>query len=277
MEDIEVLRFDASCRVNHQDANIAILDAANRAHHTVELQVFAHLVFAANARSINEIEVETELVVAGVDTVASGACNVRHNVPFLADESVNETRLACIGPTHNGKTWNIFIGQSIAFLGELADDEVEQVACAATRCCGDALWLAKTESIELGSQVSLVIVHLVADEQDGLLRAAKYASHSLIKVCDAILNIDQEKNHIGLISCEGDLFADFFLEDVVAANNPATRIDDGELTVAPFALAVLTVASSAGFFADNGMTRLCQAVEKGAFAHIWTPHYSYNV
>ena len=53
-------------------------------------------------------------------------------------------------------------------------------ACIRTapRCCGDTLRLTQSQSIELGSQISLVVVHLVADEQDGLLRATKNAGHN---------------------------------------------------------------------------------------------------
>lgn len=63
LEDVHILRLDAACCVEHEDADVGVLDSADGAHHRVELQVFRHLVLAADAGCVYEVEVEAELVV----------------------------------------------------------------------------------------------------------------------------------------------------------------------------------------------------------------------
>ena len=105
--------------------------------------------------------------------------------------------------------------------------------------------------------------------------AAQNAGHLLVEVGDAVFDVDQEENEVGLFGGKRHLFAYFAFEDVVGVNHPAAGVDDGELLLAPFALAVLTVARGAGLVADDGLAGARQTVEKGRFADVGPAYYRY--
>ena len=89
--------------------------------------------------------------------------------------------------------------------------------------------------------------------------------------------VHQEQDDVGFVGCEGHLLANLLLKDIVTAHDPSAGVDNGELALSPLAFAVLTVASSAGLLAHDGVSGLSQAVEKGALAYIRATHYGYNV
>ena len=65
--DVQILRLEALLSVEHQDADVGILDGADRAHHRVELQILHLLALLAHTGRIDQVEVHTVLVVAGVN------------------------------------------------------------------------------------------------------------------------------------------------------------------------------------------------------------------
>ena len=65
--DIQILRFYASRRVNHEDTHVAVLDRADRTNDRVILLVFGYFRFLANTGGVHEVEVLAELVVPRVD------------------------------------------------------------------------------------------------------------------------------------------------------------------------------------------------------------------
>ena len=40
LENVHILRLDASCGINHEDAHITVLNAADAAHHRIKLKIF---------------------------------------------------------------------------------------------------------------------------------------------------------------------------------------------------------------------------------------------
>ena len=82
--DVEVLRFEPLLRVEHQDADVRVLDGADGAHDRVEFEVFHRLAFLAHAGRVDQVEVHPEFVVARVDRVARGARYRGHDVAFFA-------------------------------------------------------------------------------------------------------------------------------------------------------------------------------------------------
>ena len=273
-EYVEVLPLDAAGGIEHEDADVGILDGADGAHDGVELKVFADLVLLADAGGIDKVEVEAELVVAGVDAVAGGAGDVGDDVALLADEGVDDGALADVGTAYDGKAGDVGVDVVLGLLGELADDDVEQVAGTVAVGGGDAEGVAQAEGVELGCAILLLgAVGLVGGKDDGGLRAAQDVGHLLVEVGDAVLDIDHEEHHVGFLDGDEHLLADLLLEDVVGVDHPAAGIDDGELASAPFALAVLAVAGGARFLGHNGMTCFRQPVKQGRFAHIGPPNY----
>ena len=99
LEDVHVLRLDTARGIDHEDANVAVLYGADGAHDAVELQIFRNFVLAADACSVNKIEVETEFGIAGINGVAGSAGNLSDNVAVLTDKSIDNATLTSIRTT----------------------------------------------------------------------------------------------------------------------------------------------------------------------------------
>lgn len=131
-EDIDVLRFDATGGVDHEDADVGGFDGSDGTYYGVVFDVLVDFVLFAYAGCVDEIEVEAELVVARVDAVASGSGNVGDDVALLADEGVDDRGFAGVGTAHDGKLG--YVLEVLRFVlverRELADYVVEEVAGA---------------------------------------------------------------------------------------------------------------------------------------------------
>ena len=91
LEDIHILSLNTASGIEHKDADIAILDRADRTHYRIELKVLGNLILTTDTCRVDKIEVETELIVSCVDTIAGGTCDISYDITLLADEGVDET------------------------------------------------------------------------------------------------------------------------------------------------------------------------------------------
>lgn len=107
--DVQVLGFEALLRIEHQNTDVGLLDGADRAHHGVEFEVFGHLAFFAHAGRIDQVEIESVLVVARVNGVARGAGDRRDDVAFFAQQGVGERRLAHVRTAYDGDAGQLFL------------------------------------------------------------------------------------------------------------------------------------------------------------------------
>ena len=269
LEDIHILSLDASCGVNHQDADIRVLDGTDRAHHTVELEVFRHLVLTTDAGSIDEIEVEAELVVFGVDAVSGSAGNIGYDVAVFADEGIDDARLTGIGATHDGEARGVVVDVRNIGNRQLLQDVVQQVAGATACSSADTEGIAESQLIELILSVEVfAVVGLVGYEHHGQLGSAQYLCHVLVEIGEAVLNVHQKQHKVGFLSGHDDLLANLLFEDVVAIDDPSASINYRELPAVPFTLAILAVTGSASLVAHNGATAVRQSVKQGGLADI---------
>ena len=275
--DVEVLRLDASSSVEHEDADIRVLDSADAAHDTVKLKVLADLRLAADTRGVDEQEVEAELLVVRIDAVARSAGDIGDDVALLADEGVGEAALAYVGASHDSDARQVELVLNLVGLRQFLQHEVEKVARAAARSGADAERVTEAEAVEVGCEPLLVaVVSLISNKDDGFRRTAKDAGYGLVEVGDSRIDVHEEEDDVGLLSGEGHLLADFLLEDVVAIHDPSTGVDDGELTTHPLALAVLAVARGTCLLGDDGVTGFGQAVEESGLAYIGASYDGYE-
>ncbi len=227
LEDVHVLSLNAARGVEHEDANVGVLNGADGTHHGVELKVFRHLVLAADAGSVDEVEVETELVEARVDGIACRAGNLRHDVAVLADEGVDDRTFACVWTPNDSETRNAVLHLFLRVGLQLGEHEVEKVARATACCGGDTLRLTQSERIELGSIIYLVVVvGFVGNKHHGEFRATENLRNVLVPIGESGLHVDEEEHKVGLLCGYDHLLADGILEDVVAVDNPSTGVND---------------------------------------------------
>ena len=276
LENVHVLAFDTTGGIEEQNADIGVFDGTNGAHHAVKLQIFGHFVLLADTGCVDEVEVETELVVFRENRVAGGAGDICDNVAVFADEGIDERAFAGIGAANDRKAGNIGIAFVNAVGGHLFENEIEQVAGTAARGGGDAIGFAQAEGVEFCRTVAVfVLVGLVGAQNDRRFGTAQDVGHLRVEVGDAVLHIDDEKNKVCFFGGEGYLFADLFFEDVIGVYDPAAGIYKRKLTRPPFALAVLAVARCACLVADNGLAGSGESIEECGLPDIGASHYGY--
>ena len=129
--DVEVLRFEPLLRIEHQDADVRLLDGADRAHHGIEFEVLHRLAFLAHAGRVDQIEVHAEFVVARVDRVAGGAGDRGYDVALLAQQGIGERRFAHVGAADDGDVRQIVLQLALRIGGQCREDGVHQIARAA--------------------------------------------------------------------------------------------------------------------------------------------------
>ena len=143
LEDVHVLRLNTARGINHQDANVAVLDGTDGAHDTVKLQIFRDFVFAADSCRVDQIEIKPELVVTSVNGVARRAGNLGHDIPVFSDKSIDDARFSHIWATYHGKAGDAVFEQFALVLTEFGENNIQQVARPAARGRADAVRLAQ--------------------------------------------------------------------------------------------------------------------------------------
>ena len=275
--DVQVLRFEALLRVDHQDAHVRIFNGADRTHHRVEFEVLHRLAFLAHACRVHEVKIHPELVVARVDRVTGSPGDRSHDVALLAQQGVRERRFADVRAAYDGDVGQVFVLFGDGFHGKRGQDGVHQVARAAARHRRDAVGVAQSQCVELVRRVYLVVVvDFVADEDHFFRRAAQDVGHQHVEVGDAGPYLHEEEDHVRLVDGQQHLTADFVLENILRIDGVSTRIDDRKLLAVPVGLAVMAVAGGSGRRIDDGLPLAHEAVEEGTFADVRTAHDCYK-
>ena len=276
-EDVGILRLDASGGVDHQDADIRSLDGADRTDHRIILDILIDLLLLADAGGVDQIEVETELIILMIDRIAGGAGDIGDDVTFLADECIDERRLSGVGTTDDSELGDIIGGFfHVGGVGHLLEDNVEEVAGAGAIGRRDFDGSSEAEGVELGGvEMGVADIILVGNDDHRLLRAAQDGSHLVVEVGDAGGRIDHEEDYISLFDGDMHLLIDLLFEDIIGIDHPAAGVDDRELAALPVDLAILAVACGAGSVIDDGAACLRQTVEEGRLPYIGSPYYCY--
>ena len=274
--DVQVLGFEALLRIEHQNTDVGLLDGADRAHHGVEFEVFGHLAFFAHAGRIDQVEIESVLVVARVNGVARGAGDRRDDVAFFAQQGVGERRLAHVRTAYDGDAGQLFF-LVLGFRGQVAHDFVHQVARAAAAHRADAVGFSQSQRIKFVRGVDqVVVIDLVADQQHFFRSAPQDVGHHLIEIRDARIDFDQEQDDVRLFDGEHHLTADVVFENVVRIDRIAAGVDHRKFTSVPVGFTVMAVACRACRRIDDGFALSDQAVEQCAFAHVRASYDRYK-
>ena len=276
MEDVHILRLDTACGINHQDADIRILDGPDGTHHAIELQIFRHLVLTTDTCGVHKIEIETKLIITGIDGITCRTGNLGDDITFLTDKGIDNTGLTGIRTTHHRKTGDTFLKLVCVLLRQHLQHLVKQIARTTARRGTDTVRIAKTKVIKLVLVIEmLVVISLVCYEENRQFGTTQNLGHVHVPACHTVLDITDEKNQIGLFRGNDHLLTDFLLEYIIRIDDPAACIHDGELTAIPVALAILAVAGGTSFIADNRLTTFRKSVEKRRLAHIGTSYNCY--
>ena len=199
---MHVLSLHSGGGVYHQYADVGMLYGAYRAHHRVELEVFAHLGLAPDSGGVDQHEFIAELVVVGLDRVPRRTCHGGDYVPVFAEQGVGERGLADIGLPHDrdARESGMGVGPFGFVGGQGRRHGVEQFARPAAVGRRDAEYLPEPERVELVGVEQLVAgIHLVDAEYHRLPGAAQYVGDLGVVVGYAGSGLHHEYHGVGFI------------------------------------------------------------------------------
>ena len=185
------------------------------------------------------------------------------DVALLVHERVDQRRLARVGAADDGKAGQLVVKVLFGLVGHLPDHLVEQVARAVAVGCRDGERLSQSQCVELGFGIhALVVVVLVGYDDDGFGGAAQDVGHLVVKVGDAVLDVHDKEDDVGLLDGDVHLLVDLVLKDVLAVDYPSAGVHNRHFHAVPLHLTVLAVAGGAAGVVDDGVTRLREAVKQ---------------
>ena len=120
-------------------------------------------------------------------------------------------------------------------------------------------------------------VAFVDGDDDFLLAASQHIGDIFIHGGKTLFGVDKEKYDVGFVDGEGYLFANLYLELVVATHDIATSVDDGEILAVPVGMAILAVAGHARGLIDDRFALFDKAIEQCRLAHIRASYYGNNI
>lgn len=101
-EDALVLRGHAYGGVDEVEDHVGPVDGLERLHHRILLDAVGDAPLASDTRGIDEQEALAVPLNPGVDGVAGGAGDVARQQPLLAEDAVDDARLAGVGAAKHG-------------------------------------------------------------------------------------------------------------------------------------------------------------------------------
>ena len=216
-----VLAGDALGGVDHEQGDVGVVDRPQGPHERVVLGRVVDPRAPAHAGGVDEHDRSVLGLDERVDGVAGRAGEVVDDGAVLADEAVEQRRLADVGPPDDGdarrprlvrrpRLLELDVGVDRRRRGspvgagacgrEAVDDDVEQVAGAPAVQGADRVRLAETEGQELPALVlAAVVVGLVGDDDDVVAAAAQPVGDGLVVVGHPDGRVDDEQHDVGVL------------------------------------------------------------------------------
>ena len=256
-------------RVDHQQADVGTVDRPARAQRRVELDPVVDLRLPPEAGRVHEDEGTTVEVVRRVDRVARRTGGIRDDQPFLAEEPVDERRLADVRATHDRDPQRLGNAVTVG-VGEALDDQVEEVpgVLAVRRRHRDRI--PCPEVVELVEVGALRIVDLVRDEEPGLPGVPQQLHEACVTRMEPGLRIHHQQHQVSL----GDRLLHLALDrqvhrEVRVLDDPA-GVDEPEVATIPLGEREVAVTGRARFLAHDRVIIADDAVEERRLPDVGT-------
>ena len=216
---------------------VGAIDGFERADEAVVLGRRFDAALAPQPRGVDE----AQRAVFGLDDrVDRIPCCSRHVVDhgtILADEPVEERRLANVRPADDGDAEDpvVFgLGLVLRCFRQRVDDGVEQLARQAAVDRGDGHRLPQPEAREVPEVgFATLVVDLVRNDDRGRVRLLQQTRDARVLLGDAGRDVDDQQHEIGRPGCFGGLLAHLgrelrllAREAGVALGEPAAGVDD---------------------------------------------------
>ena len=154
---------------------------------------------AADPRGVDEDERPVAALEDRVDRIARRAGQVGHDHALVAEDRVQQRRLADVRAAEDRDADRIVGSLHASGSRKLVDDHVEEVAAAVPVQRRNRPRFAEAEAVEVERKALLRgVVDLVRDQQYGFARAAKDVGDLLVSGRHSRARIDHEKHEVGL-------------------------------------------------------------------------------
>ena len=197
--DGQVLVDEPLARVDEHEGHVGALGSRERPQLRVVLDPLALLALAADPGGVDEHEGAVAALEHGVDRVARRARHLGDDHALLAEQRVQEARLADVRPAEDRYADRLLADLLRAAAGEHRHDRVEQVARAVAVLGRERHRVAEAEAVELERErVLRRVVDLVRQQQHRLVGAPQDRRQLLVAGRDPGARVDDEQDQVGL-------------------------------------------------------------------------------
>ena len=197
--DGQILVDEALARVDEHERDVGALGGRERAQLRVVLDPLALLALAAEPGGVDEHEGAVAALEHGVDRVARRAGHLGDDHALLAEQRVQEARLADVRPAEDRDADRLLADLLRAAAGEHRHDRVEQVAGAVAVQGRERHRVAEPEPVELERERVLVrVVDLVREQRAPACGLAQDRRQLLVAGRDPGARVDDEEDEVGL-------------------------------------------------------------------------------
>ena len=146
---------------------------------------------------------------------------------------------------------------------------VEEVVDTAAVFGGDGEHFWEAEAVKVVDQVGLFFaVDFVDGQEERAVGFAEQARELEVGAGEFGASVDDHDDGGGFVEGDAGLAVDFGGDEIFFFGENAAGVDDAQVTVFPFGVAVEAVAGDAGFIADDGAARAHDAVEERGLADV---------
>ena len=260
---------DALARVDEDERDVGALGRLEGAQLRVVLDSLALLPLAADARGVDEHERLVAALEHRVDRVAGRARLLGDDHALLAEQRVQQARLAHVRAPENGDADRLLARLRRPGARQARDDRVEQVAGAVPVHGRERDRVAEAEPVELERlRLAPGLVDLVRDQEDGLARVPQDRCQLFVTGRDPCLRIDDEEDEVGFGDRGPGLLGDLLRQRRGVGDVDAARVDEQEAVSGPLADELLAVARDSRRLVDDRLARSGQPVDERGLADV---------
>ncbi len=270
--DVGVLLGHAVGDIHQQHRHVGGLDRLQRLDDGEELRRRAGFASAAHASGIDQRIAAPAALERHLDRIARRTRLIEGDDALLADQGVDQRRLADVWPTDDSDARMALVCLvRRVVLGKRLERRFEQLAHAFAMRCGDRRRRADAKLVEFRNRrVRRHALGLVDRKPDARM-AAQTLGDVAVRGCQAGTAIDDEDHRVGLGDRLLCLARHLDRQSLVGARLEAAGVDGDEAAAARAPLAVMAIARHARQVVHDRVTALRQAVKEGRFADVRAP------
>ena len=268
---LQVLGVEGVVLVHDQNDHLGEGDGADGVGDRQLLQLLLHPGLATHAGGVDQPDVLAFVFPVDRDGVAGDAGLGAGQHAVLADQAVDQGRLARVGAADNGNTdWLVgFVDLFDEDVGRCGDHGRVQVGHTLAVLGRDGDRLSEAQRIGLAdAAAALAALGLVGQQDDGLVLFAQAFGENLVQRCHALPGVHHEQDQVAVLQRRLGLFAHPGFEAVVGDVLIARGVDQGQVHVADVAIRVPAVAGHTRPIVDQRETLADETIEECRLAHI---------